>query len=123
LKSVHLHCTEEIEAGLNVAVRANDDWSITSSIRCSCSLCATLVRYLRAPDKVRLEWPLAKSGREHIHGVIDSHDLPVAHNTRRIGSPFTLTLEKTAAVFERDAAQRQLQRRALKWLSSTAADF
>lgn len=123
LKPVHLHCTEEITAGLNVAFRASDDWSIASSIRCSCLLCATLARYLRAHDEVRLEWPLAKSGRAHIHGVIDSHDLPVAHITRRVGSPFTLILEKTAAVFERDAVQRQLQRRALKWLNSTAADF
>ena len=83
--------------------RPNDDWLIATSIRCSCKLCTTLARYLRAQDKVRFEWPLAKRGRAHIHGILDSHDLPVTHITRRTGRPFTLILEKTAAVFERDA--------------------
>jgi hypothetical protein len=123
LKPVHLHCTKGITARLNTPIRANDDWSIAASIRCSCLLCATLIRYLCAHDKVRLEWPLAKSGRAHIHGIIDSHDLPVTHNTRRTGSPLTLILEKTAAVFERDAAQRQLRQSALQWLNKTVADF
>jgi hypothetical protein len=123
LKPVHLHCTKEIATRLNAPVRVSDDWSIAVSVRCSCNLCATLTRYLRAQDKVRLEWPLAKSGRAHIHGIIDSHDLPVTHNTRRIGSPLTLILEKTAAVFERDAVQRQLRQSALQWLNETVADF
>jgi hypothetical protein len=123
LKPVHLHCTKGITARLNAPVRTSDDWSIAASIRCSCSLCATLIKYLRAQDKVRLEWPLAKSGRAHIHGVIDSHDLPVTHNTRRTGSPLTLILEKTAAVFERDAVQHQLLQSALQWLNKTVADF
>jgi hypothetical protein len=123
LKPVHLHCTKEIAAGLNVPARAKDDWSIVTSIRCSCSLCATLMGYLRARDKVRLEWPLAKRGRAHIHGTIDLHGLPVTHNTRRFGSPFTLILEKTPALFEHDAAQRQLRKSALQWLNKTAADF
>ena len=123
LKPVHLHCTTGITARLNTPVRANDDWSIAMSVRCSCNLCATLTRYLRAQDKVRLEWPLAKGGRAHIHSIIDSHDLPVTHNTRRVGSPLTLILEKTAAVFERDAVQRQLWQSAFQWLNETGADF
>jgi len=120
LKPVHVHCTKEITARLKVPVRANNDWSIATSIRCSCALCATLTRYLRAGDVLRLEWPLAKSGRAHIHGIIDSHDLPVTHNTRRTGSPLTLILEKTAAIFERDAAEHQFRQRALQWLNETA---
>jgi hypothetical protein len=123
LKPVLLHCTKEITTRLNAPVRVNDDWSIAMFVRCSCNLCATLTRYLRAQEKVRLEWPLAKSGRAHIHGIIDSHDLPVTHNTRRVGSPFTLILEKTVAVFERDAVQRQLLQSALQWLNETVADF
>jgi hypothetical protein len=120
LKPVHLHCTKEITARLKVPVRANNDWSIATSIRCSYALCATLIRYLRAGDVLGLEWPLAKSGRAHIHGIIDSHDLPVTHNTRRTGSPLTLILEKTAAVFERDAVERQFRQRTLQWLNETA---
>ena len=123
LKPVHMHCTQDLTTRLNAPVRPNDDWSIATSVRCSCKLCAMLIRYLRAQDKVRFEWPLAKAERAHIHGIVDSHDLPVTHITRRTGRPFTLILEKTAAVFERDAVERRLWQRALQWSTKTAEDF
>lgn len=99
------------------------DWSIRSSLRCSCKLCARLTLFLRAPGEVRFEWPLAKDGRRHVHGTIDSHDLPVRHTTRRTGRPYTLVLEKTDAVFKRDAAERELWERELEWLEKSAAAF
>jgi hypothetical protein len=108
---------------LNTPARTEDDWSITTHVRCSCTLCATLTRFLRAPDKVRFEWPLAKPHRAHVHGIVDSRDLPVTHQTRRTGRPYTLVLEKTVAVFERDRAERQFRQGELAWLMKTAADF
>jgi hypothetical protein len=122
-RSVHAHCMQVINARMNQPIRANNDWSIDTPIRCSCRLCATLTQYLRASDKVRLEWPLAKDQRAHIHRAIDSHDLPVTHVTRRSGRPFTLVLEKTAALFKRNAAERQSLREDLEWLEKTAAEF
>ncbi len=123
LKPVHSHCMQDLTTRLSAPLRPNDDWSIATSVRCSCKLCATLARYLRSQDKVRFEWPLAKSGRAHIHGIVDSHDLPVTHITRRTGRPFTLVLEKTAAVFERDAIERRSWQSALQWLTKTTAEF
>jgi hypothetical protein len=82
-----------------------------------------LTQFLRASDKVRYEWKLAKDHRSHIHRIIDAYDLPVTHTTRRTGSPFTLVLAKTAAVFERDAAERQSWQQELQWLKKTTADF
>jgi hypothetical protein len=122
-RSVHAHCVQGINARMNQPIRANNDWSIDTPIRCSCRLCATLTQYLRAADKVRLEWLLAKDQRAHIHRAIDGHDLPVTHVTRRSGRPFTLVLEKTAALFKRDAAERQSLREDLEWLEKTAAEF
>jgi hypothetical protein len=66
-----------------------------------------LTQFLRASDKVRYEWKLAKDHRSHIHRIIDAYDLLVTHTTRRTGSPFTLVLAKTAAIFERDATERR----------------
>jgi hypothetical protein len=86
-RSVHTHCWRVIKARMNQPVRATNDWSIQTPIRCSCRLCATLMQYLRASDKVRLEWPLAKDQRAHIHQTIDGWDLPVSHTTRRTVSP------------------------------------
>ena len=98
--------------------------SITANCHCcSCKLCATLARYLRAADQKRLEWPLAKNARAHVHGILDLNDLPVTHTTRRIGSPFTLVLEKTAALFARDASKRQAWQNDAQWLSKTATAF
>lgn len=122
-RSVHTHCVHVIHARLNQPTRAHNDWSIGMPIRCSCSLCTTLKQYLRASDKVRVEWPLAKDQRAHVHRTIDGYDLPVTHVTRRIGRPFTLVLEKTAILFKRDAAERQSLREDLAWLQKTAAEF
>ena len=73
---------------------------------------------------VRFDWPLAKTQRAHIHGIIDSCDLPVRHTTRRTGRPFTLLLEKTAGIFERDATtDRRSWQNDLQWLKGTTADF
>ncbi|MGO9932369.1 MAG: hypothetical protein ACLPV8_11225 [Steroidobacteraceae bacterium] len=47
----------------------------------------------------------------------------MTHTTRRLGSPFTLVLAKTAALFERDAAERQSWQQDLQWLKKTTADF
>ena len=123
LKPIQAHCVNDLTTRLNALPRANDDWSIKMSIRCTCNLCATLRRYLRAPEIIRLEWPLAKAGRAHIHRIVDSHDLPLRHVTRRTGSPFTLVLEKTAALFDRDVVERRFWQTELRWLSETAESF
>jgi hypothetical protein len=123
LNRAHVHCSHDLATRLKAPARAKDDWSVAASVRCTCELCATLKRYLRAPDKVRLEWPLAQAQRGHIHHIVDAHDLPVRHATRRTGRPFTLVLEKTAALFEREVAERLLWQKDLRWLVQTAEDF
>ncbi len=123
LSPVHAHCSQVITARLNRPARANNDWSMQTRIRCACPLCETLTQYLRAPDKVKFEWPLVKDQRSHIHRTIDSFDLPVNHTTRRKGRPFTLVLEKTAALFKRDVAERLSWQQEMQWLNKTNADF
>lgn len=120
LKAVHARCVQDVASRLDAPSRADNDWSITTPVRCSCKLCATLSRYLRAPGQVRLEWPLAKEQRAHVHGIVDSHDLPVTHTTRRTGRPYTLVLAKTDAVFKRAAAERRFWQGEFKWLTKTA---
>ena len=123
LRPVHANCVRVLTARINEPTRASTDWSIRTLIRCSCRLCETLTQFLRASDKVGHEWKLAKDHRSHIHRIIDTYDLPVTHTTRRTGSPFTLVLAKTAAVFERDAAERRSWQQELQWLKKTTADF
>ena len=123
LKPVHRHCLEDLTTRLRAPARLKDNWSLPAPDRCQCKLCGKLARFLLAQDQVRFEWPLAKEQRAHIHQIVDAHDLPVSHTTRRRGSPFTLVLVKTDAVFERDAAERRFWQGELGWLTKTAAAF
>lgn len=119
--SIDAHCISELEKRLARSTRSNDDWSITPPARCSCQLCAELSRFLVASDRTTLNWPLAEIKRSHIHGMLAAHDLPVTHTTRRTGSPYTLVLTKTSAVFERDAAERAAWQRGLDALQGRLA--
>jgi len=85
-------------------LRAVEDWSIPWS-GCGCDLCAHLETFLRS-GSVREDWPLRKDRRQHVHQQIDHADLPVTHQTRRQGSPFTLVLTKTRELFDRETRDR-----------------
>jgi hypothetical protein len=59
---------------------------------------------------------LAKDRRAHVHGTITRYEIPVSHVIRRVGSPYTLVLTKTRALFTRDVAERATWARDLAWL-------
>ncbi|MEU4227150.1 2OG-Fe(II) oxygenase [Nonomuraea sp. NPDC026600] len=114
-------CAAVLRARLTRPLRAPDDWSIELPAGCACELCSTLGAFLRAGGRRALEWPLVKDGRRHVHSRIDSAELPVTHQTRRQGRPYTLVLTKTQALFdhEREARGRdehELARLTENWL-------
>jgi hypothetical protein len=109
-----------LSARLARAPREPDDWSLALPTGCGCELCRKLATFLADPRQRRLEWPLAKERRRHVHGRIDAHELPVRHTTRRSGSPHVLVLEKSAALSEREAAERRGWQADLDWLGARA---
>jgi hypothetical protein len=111
-------CAARLTARLGRPARADDDWSITPAGGCTCELCGTLDAFLRDPAARTLEWPLAKERRKHIHYRIDLAELPVRHETRRQGRPFTLVLTKTQALFEREQRARKQDEADLAWLTN-----
>lgn len=123
LAALHGHCVQVLTTGLRGPVREKDNWSISARNRCTCRLCGSLARFLTAPDQVRFEWPIPKDQRAHIHRIVDAHDLPVSHATLRTGRPYTLVLTKTDALFEREAAERNVWESELHWLTKTARAF
>lgn len=66
-----------------------------------------------------LAWPLKADGRRHVHAQIDSAGLPVLHQTRRQGRPYTLVLTKTEALFTRAVDARNRTITDLAWLATT----
>jgi hypothetical protein len=111
------HCARLFSVQLERPAREEDDWSIALPGGCPCPLCGRLGAFLADPKQQRLEWPLAKEGRQHVHGRLDAHELPVRHTTRRAGRPYVLVLEKTQALFEREAAERRRWGADLEWLA------
>jgi hypothetical protein len=120
LDPIAQRCARLLEQRLAVPARDRGDWSIAAPEGCRCDLCITLADFLSASDRRQLEWPLAKEKRRHIHSMIDSHELPVRHETRRTGSPYRLVLTKLSELFEREAADGRSWQADLDWIRSAA---
>jgi hypothetical protein len=120
LDALGRHCAERLSARLARPERADGDWSIAPPRGCRCELCRRLAAFLADPRQRRLEWPLAQQKRRHVHQRLDLHELPVLHRTRRSGRPFTLLLDKTETLFEREADERRRWRADLEWLAARA---
>jgi hypothetical protein len=118
LGAVARECGDRLGALARRAPRAADDWSVAWT-GCGCELCGTLGAFLGSRSRRTLEWPLAKDGRRHVHSRIDTAELPVGHQTRRQGRPYTLVLTKTEELFSRERATRRQAGADLTWLAST----
>ena len=99
--------------------RASGDWSIgLPAGGCTCDLCDTLRVFLEDKSRRTFEWPLAQQGRRHVHSRIDAAELPVTHQTRRQGCPYTLVLKKTEALFAQEQEARIRDETDLEWLAA-----
>jgi hypothetical protein len=121
LDTVARDCAQRLGSIIARPLRDEDDWSIEPT-GCGCDLCATLGTFLGSRSRRIVEWPLAKDGRRHVHTQIDSAALPVRHQTRRQGRPYTLVLTKTDELFTRATNARHQAVIDLAWLTSTWDD-
>ena len=118
LPRLYAYCVQELEVKLASPMRAATDWSIrlpAEGARLD-DVTRLLRNFLASPRQQRLEWPLAEAKRRLVHNFIDTHELPVQHETRRTGRPYVLVLEKTSALFEREAVERGWWQQELAWL-------
>ena len=98
--------------------RAAGDWSIAAPAGCACNLCDILAEFLKDPKRRMHEWPLKEQDRRHVHSRIDSAELPVSHETRRQGRPYTLVLAKLDKLFDSERAERNGDAADLRWLGA-----
>jgi hypothetical protein len=111
-------CATRLTEILARPARAAHDWSIEWT-GCGCDRCQRLGEFLRSRTDRSVEWPLITEARRHVHAQIDRAALPVRHQTRRQGRPYTLVLEKTDALHLRDRATRKQAETDLAWLNGT----
>jgi hypothetical protein len=112
-------CAARLRTRLARPQRASGDWSVEwPAGGCTCDLCRTLRIFLEDKSRRTFEWPLAKQRRQHVHSRIDAAELPVTHVTRRQGSPYTLVLNKTDALFARERQARIRDETDLEWLAA-----
>ena len=112
-------CAARIRTRLGRPQRAPGDWSIELPAEGNaCELCDTLREFLADPSRRAFEWPLAQKRRQHIHSRIDAAELPVSHQTRRRGRPYTLVLKKTDGLFVQEREAWVKDEADLEWLAA-----
>jgi hypothetical protein len=121
LDIVSRHCAARLATRLARPTRSPDDWSIELPEGCHCELCQALDAFLADKARRSFEWPLAEQRRRHVHSRIDQAELPVHHQTRRSGRPYTLVLAKTEALFAREREARRRDQTDVAWLGQTFA--
>ena len=107
VEDVGRYCADRLEARLARPVRSAVDWSIQPPGGCRCALCQTLATFLADSETRVLEWPIKQDDRRHAHTVIDADELPVRHQTRRKGRPYTLVLTKSDDLLQREKDARR----------------
>ena len=117
LVPLHELCVESLTAWLSAPPREPGDWSNPAELSCRCERCRRLHTFLIARERAVLEWPLAKEHRAHVHQMIERHELPLDHRTRRTGRPYTLVLTKRDTLFAQDAARRKRWTEDLVWVA------
>ena len=112
------HCADRLAARLSLPQRERGDWAIEPPGGCACELCGVLSGFLCDRAAQMFEWPLAEQRRRHVHATIDAAELPVLHQTRRRGRPYTLVLTKTDALFETERRERASADADAAWLAA-----
>ena len=112
------HCADRLAARLALPQRERGDWAIEPPGDCGCELCGVLSGFLCDPAAQVFEWPLAEQRRRHVHATIDAAELPVRHQTRRRGRPYTLVLTKTDVLFEAERQERAREQADAAWLAA-----
>jgi hypothetical protein len=92
-------CHNDLREELGKDLRNPNDWSIFVRHSCQCKDCQSLKNFLEDKNQREAIFPLAKNRRMHLHQRLESLNIPVTHETLRIGSPQKLVLTKTIHLF------------------------
>lgn len=114
------HCLTELRTATAQPIEPPRDWTRDASLSCNCEDCRMLARFLRDPEQRVGRFPLRKDRRQHLHRLIDMHQIDLTHVTERVGSPQTLVCTKTQGSYERRLNQYRTDLKLLAELETFA---
>jgi predicted 2-oxoglutarate/Fe(II)-dependent dioxygenase YbiX len=100
-------CLGHIEKRVAEPLKAPENWTRASNIRCSCEPCAALRRFLANPTTEAWTLKARAEIRSHVEGEIRTAGADLDIRTVRHGSPHTLVCQKNRASYQRRVAQRR----------------
>jgi hypothetical protein len=115
------HCAEFLLQRSGVPPAPPVDWRQEANLSCRCADCRELAAFLANPGAQVHRFRVRQDRRQHLHNIIDAHDLAMTHVTERKGSPQTLVCTKDQRHYQSRCAQYRQDVAALATLAEVAA--
>jgi predicted 2-oxoglutarate/Fe(II)-dependent dioxygenase YbiX len=96
-----------LEARIAEPLAPPPDWQRPAEIRCRCTDCTELNRFLASPMEPSWRLKAAEPKRRHVEDSIRTHRCDVDTHTDTVGRPYTLVCTKNQASYERRVEQRK----------------
>jgi hypothetical protein len=95
------HCAEYLLRRSGRPPEFPKDWRQDVKLSCACADCQELQAFTLAPAEQTRRFRLRKDRRQHLHQMIEKHNLEMTHVTERGGSPHTLVCAKDRRGYKR----------------------
>jgi predicted 2-oxoglutarate/Fe(II)-dependent dioxygenase YbiX len=99
-------CLAHIEKRAAQPLKAPENWTRATNIRCSCEHCAALRRFLANRETETWTLKAREEIRSHVEGAIRTAGADLDVTTLRRSSPHSLVCRKNSASYDRRVAQR-----------------
>ncbi len=99
-------CLAHVEKRAAEPLKAPQNWTRATTIRCSCEHCAALRRFLASPETETWTLKAREEIRSHVEGEIRTAGADLDVTTLRRSSPYSLVCRKNSASYGRRVAQR-----------------
>lgn len=114
------HCAEFLLRRSGNPPESPKDWRQDVNLSCACVDCRELQVFTLAPAEQTHRFRLRKDRRQHLHQIIEKHNLDMIHVTERKGSPQTLVCTKDRRGYKRRCEEYRKDIAALTALKNQA---
>jgi len=107
VESLRTAVVAHLRARIALPLEPPADWRRPSAIRCTCTYCRDLSRFLADPTQSTWLLKAAQEARSHVEGTIRSNTCDLDCDTEQRGRPYTLRCTKNQASYQRRVEQRR----------------